>query len=385
MIFYGIMIKTDCVHFPLDRPCRFHKETGVTCLACGKYISVNTLSKKTKILIIKIGAMGDVLRTTFLLEGLKKKYKNSEITWIVAQRSAAILEQNPNVKSTWYFDCGIFEKITKEKFDICINLDLAPESLSLAALAYAQKKIGFWLGPKRKVMCSGAFAKQWLDMSAFDEPKKKNKRTYQYWMSKTIGLPRSDYEIFTPLVPASLAKAKAFQKKNKLSGNIVVGINPGAGGRWKYKKWTDSGYVKLIDKIHSLRAKVLLLGGNDEKELIAKLLKASKGKAISAGTDNSLLDFFALLNLCDIVVTGDTLALHAALGLKKNAVAIFGPTSSAEIEMYSRGTKVVTPAKCACCYLPDCNVSPDCMTLIKPEIVFGAVSKHMKAISNMTV
>jgi len=210
-------------------------------------------------------------------------------------------------------------------------------------------------------------------MSAFDDLKKKNMATYQRWMSDIAGLPRSDYEIYVPLDSRSVKRAGAFARKHGLKGKTVVGINPGAGRRWKFKKWTDAGYVKLINRLHSRGVKVLLLGGSDEKELIAKLVKNSKGKAVSAGTDNTLLDFFALINLCDIVVTGDTLALHAALGLKKKALAIFGPTASAEIEMYGRGTKVITPAKCRCCYLQNCDVRPDCMKLVSPEKVIEAV------------
>jgi len=370
-----LMVKTDCAHFPLDRPCRFHKESGVKCSSCGKYLPVGSRGKTKKLLIIKIGAMGDVLRTTFLLEGLKKKYDGAEITWIVAQRAAPILEKNPLVSRVWYFDCGIFSKVAGESFDVCVNLDLAPESLGLATLACASEKLGFWLDDKRRVVCSGPDAKKWLAMSAFDDLKKKNTETYQRWMAQIAGLPESRYEIFTPLAASSLRKAADFKKKEGLAGRTVVGINPGAGGRWRFKKWTDSGYSRLIERLNARGVKVLLLGGPEEKGLVDKLKKISGGKAVSAGTDNSLLDFFALINLCDLVVTGDTLALHAALGLKKKVVAVFGPTSPAEIELYGRGTKIITPAKCVCCYLQDCDVRPDCMKLITPQRVIEAVEK----------
>lgn len=371
------MIRTDCSNFPLDRPCRPHKQKGVKCSSCGKYLPVVSPAKTARILIIKIGAMGDVLRTTFLLEGLAEKYKHPDITWIVAPHSAAILEQNPHINRVWSFDCGIFAKITAEKFDICVNLDLGPESLGLATLAVASKKIGFSLDAGRRIVCSGPAAKQWLEMSAFDDLKKKNNRTYQYWMAKICGLVRNDYEICTPLDKASVKKAEVFRRRHGLAGHRLIGINPGAGKRWKYKKWTDQGYLKLIAEAGAMGAKVLLLGGPEEDQLIAKLVKSSKGRAVSAGTGNSLYDFFALLNLCDIVVTGDTLALHAALGLKKKVVALFGPTSSAEIEIYGRGTKIVTPAQCACCYLQDCGVRPDCMKLIRPEEVVRAVKQYL--------
>ena len=53
---------------------------------------------------------------------------------------------------------------------------------------------------------------------------------------------------------------------------------------------------------------------------------------------------------------------------------MFGPTSSAEIELYGRGEKIVPPGlDCLCCYLPVCDVSPHCQALIEPQTVVEAV------------
>lgn len=367
------MIKTDCIHFPLDRPCVFHKKRGVKCSNCGKYVSINKSSGKTRILIIKLNAMGDVLRTTFLLPGLKEKYRKSEITWITDPASVTMLESNPYLSKVVPFDKDTFGFLASHAFDILINLDLSPQSMSLATLANAKKKIGYTFDNSRRIVCSGPEARQWLEMSAFDDIKKKNKKTYQYWMSRIVGLKRADYEIFTPLLKTSIAKANAFAKKYGLVGRAIIGINPGAGKRWKLKKWTDKGFITIIKEFASRGSKVVLYGGSDEKELIASLIKRSGGKAISAGTDHSITDFFALLNLCNLLITGDTLAMHAALGLKKKVIGIFGPTSSAEIELYNRGKKVITPKSCACCYLQVCDKKPTCMDMIEPETVIKSV------------
>ncbi|MFH1367809.1 MAG: glycosyltransferase family 9 protein [Elusimicrobiota bacterium] len=367
------MIKTDCIHFPLDRPCVFHKKRAVKCSNCGKYAPIRKSPAKKKILIIKLNAMGDVLRTTFLLPGLKIKFPKSDITWITDAVSVPILENNPRVDRVLPFDKNIFKYLAANRFDHVINLDLSPESLSLAGLALSRNKIGFMLDNSRKILCSNTAAKHWLEMSAFDDVKKKNRKTYQYWMSKIAGLKRADYEIYTPLVRSSVLKAKTFARKHGLAGKTVIGINPGAGKRWKLKKWTDRGSIAVIKNLASRGFKVVLYGGCEEKELIASLIRRSGRKAISAGTGNSITDFFALLGLCDVVITGDTLALHAGLGLKKKVIGIFGPTSSAEIEMYKRGIKVVTPKNCACCYLQKCDKKPSCMDMIKPEAILKAV------------
>ena len=63
-----MILKTDCRHFPGDRPCRFNKESGQTCPDCPHYARHGT-----RILVVKLAALGDVLRTTVLLPGLKEK------------------------------------------------------------------------------------------------------------------------------------------------------------------------------------------------------------------------------------------------------------------------------------------------------------------------
>lgn len=374
------MIKTDCAYFPLDRPCVYHKSRGVKCDNCGRYSPVSKKAAK-KVLVIKLNAMGDVLRTTFLLPGLRRKFPGCEITWITDPNAVQILEGNPRIARIIPFDNKVFKLLASETFLAAVNLDLSPESLSLMGLARAKKKFGFWLDAKRRVVASNAAAKHWLEMSAFDDVKKRNRKTYQYWMASICGTSAGGSMadgIFVPLKKSSLARAARFAARHGLKGKTVIGINPGAGRRWKFKKWTDAGYVKVIKELAAKGYKVVLFGGPEEKELIAKLMKQSGGKAVSAGTNNSLPDFFALLNLCGVLVTGDTLALHAALGLGKKAVGIFGPTSAAEIEMYGRGVKAVTPKPCACCYLQTCDKKPDCMKMIGPEKILKGIHKLLK-------
>jgi heptosyltransferase-2 len=79
------------------------------------------------------------------------------------------------------------------------------------------------------------------------------------------------------------------------------------------------------------------------------------------------------VNLCDLIVTGDTLALHVAVALDKMVVALFGPTSAAEIDLYGRGVKLVSDAPCVGCYRTECDVLPTCMERISAQQVHGAI------------
>ncbi len=95
---------------------------------------------------------------------------------------------------------------------------------------------------------------------------------------------------------------------------------------------------------------------------------------IDSGTDNSLRTFFALLDVCDVLVTGDTMALHAITALGKPSVALFGPTSIHEIETYNRIQKIAPDMDCLCCYLMDCDKPVKCMENIQVDDVLQALS-----------
>jgi len=123
----------------------------------------------------------------------------------------------------------------------------------------------------------------------------------------------------------------------------------------------------------------LLLGGPEEAGTHAELIPAaSKTLVVSGGTDQSYRRFAALVEQCDVLVTGDTMALHVACARRVPVVALFGPTSMAEIELYGRGEKIApTDLDCLGCYLPTCDVSPHCQERIAPETVFETVLRQL--------
>jgi len=366
------------MHFPLDRPCVYQKNDNMRCAECKKYEKASAVLEEKRILVIKLGAMGDVLRTTFMLEGLKALYPKSSISWLVNKNNAAVLEGNTLISKIILNDEKINEFLALNCYDTVINLDLAPESLALAKLANTEKLVGYSLDSKRNIVPSNDFAAQWLEMSAYDELKKANKFTYQHWMSKIAGLPKDNYEIVVPLAASSVKKAGDFLKENKIkTDKKIIGINPGAGKRWKMKKWRMGGFIETAKYFSEKGHIVLLLGGRDDEAEIKAIMAKKIPNVFSTGTDNSVSDFFAMINLCDIVVCGDTMALHAAAGLKKNIVALFGPTSLAEIEVYGRGTKIQSDKNCICCYKQTCEKTDNCMEAITTEEVIKAVEKYL--------
>ena len=105
--------------------------------------------------------------------------------------------------------------------------------------------------------------------------------------------------------------------------------------------------------------------------------RIAKG-VINTGNSHSLRFFSGIVGCCDLIVTGDTLALHIAIGLKKRVLLIIGSTCHQEIELYGRGEKIVSNFDCAPCYKSTCNKVPNCMDNVTAEQVFDIARKILE-------
>ncbi|MCZ6702739.1 MAG: glycosyltransferase family 9 protein [Ignavibacteria bacterium] len=326
-----------------------------------------------KILIIKLDAVGDVLRTTTILPPLKSKYPDAYIIWCTKNNSKELFRNNHYVDEIITVEDDAWFRLSKEEFDIIINLDSSKISSSIASYAKGKDKKGFFLDEKGCVLPISEEADYWLQMSAFDEKKKANKKTYQQIIYNIIGV---DNEIHTPqlFITQKLKSQKKTQlEKHGYSENkLTIGLNVGVGTRWPNKGWVIENWNKLIELLSKENYNLLLLGGREEKNIIFEL--GSKfGNLIDTGFDNSIHEFAAIVDICDIVITADTFALHIATAFNKKIIALFGPTSMNEVELYGKGIKLHSEDECNCFYQKECTEDISCMQKISAEQVYSAL------------
>lgn len=368
-----MILKYDCIHFPGDRPCNYHKAEKVFCDDC-KYYS----QQGKMILIIKLDAIGDVLRTTSLLHSLKKKYPDSFISWLTKSNSTDLFMNNDFVdKVLVYENSHTLSDISLIKYDMVINLDPSSVSSSLASFAKGEIKIGFGLNGKGKVYPFNKEAEEWFEMGAFDNLKSKNTKSYQRVIHEICSLDYEKGNIIFNLTESESLNGKKYYDINQLSKfDKIIGINAGASNRWEFKKWRKEGYVELMKSLFKeYKCAFLLFGGSNEIELNKELIKECRN-VFDTGSDNSLRNLASYINICDVLVTGDTLALHLATALEVPSVCVFGPTSNAEIEDYGLVKKVFPDMECLVCYKNTCDFKPNCMELVTTEMVL----KEVKAI-----
>lgn len=368
-----MILKTDCRHFKGDRPCDPNKDKGVKCDDCNFYQPI-----KFKILIIKLDAVGDVLRTTSILKPLKKKHPDSYIEWCTRINSIEIFKYNPFVDEIILFEDDAIFRIGAEEYDFVINLDTSKISSAIAATASSKSKFGFVLNKKGYVESASPSAQKWLEMSAFDDVKKANLKSYQEIIYEILNV---DLPVEPPLIQISEKEKTKIISKNFTQSlektRPSIGLNVGVGTKWPSKGWPIKRWQELIEKLGKEEYNLLLLGGPEEVEII-KQLKEEFSYITNTGCDNSLLEFAAVVDLCDLIITADTLALHIATALGKKIVALFGPTSQSEIELYGKGIKLLSPEGCICYYKKYCSERVSCMEKITSDMVIKSIDLLLK-------
>ena len=154
-----------------------------------------------------------------------------------------------------------------------------------------------------------------------------------------------------------------------------IGINTGSGERFAGKRLTEDQIMRLARAVYDKWGmKALLLGGPEEAARNKRLEQQIRGIAVNTGTHHTIHQFAGLVAQCAVVVTGDTIAMHIAIAMKVQVLVYFGSTCAQEIELYGRGSKIITDIDCAPCYKSKCPIDDKCMSDISVDQLMQGIS-----------
>ncbi|TAK67808.1 MAG: glycosyltransferase family 9 protein, partial [Bacteroidetes bacterium] len=210
-------VKRDCRFFRADVPCKPHKQHGVHCVdkkgkPCAYYDRVGK-----RILIIKLGAIGDVIRTTPLLHKLKQVEPHAELWWLTY--SPDVVPRSVDVILS--YNAQSLAILQATRFDVVYNLDKDREASALCSLLAAKKKKGYTLREGKCVPINKAAEHKYLT-GLFDDLSKANTKSYQEEIFELCGFKFSGEEYIMPEVPPF-----PWKLPNK---KPIVGLNTGCGG-----------------------------------------------------------------------------------------------------------------------------------------------------------
>jgi heptosyltransferase-2 len=349
-------LKTDCRWFRGDVPCKPHKDAGVHCVdehghACPQYDP-----RSSSILIIKLGAIGDVIRTTPLLHRIKAVHPNARIWWLTLSPEVV----PPPADVVLPFNAQSITLLQATHFDILYNLDKDREACALAAMLSAPVKKGFTLVNGKPAAADGDAAHKFMT-GVFDDLSRDNTKSYCEELFELCGFAFAGERYILDAHAEDGFTWKLPVRKP------IVGLNTGCGGRWVSRLWAEKNWVALAKQLKRAGYAPLLLGGAQEDAKNRRI--ARKSGALYIG-HFPLPQFINLVDQCQLVVTAVTMAMHITIGLNKKIVLFNNVFNRNEFDLYGLGEILEPDFDCPCFYSPVCP--NDCMQYLSVKRVFDA-------------
>ncbi len=298
-----------------------------------------------KILIIKHGALGDVVRMSYFPRSIIEENENLSIYWKTSSQSLEILTGNPYIKMV----TDSYEDLKDINFEVIYSFDDEIEVLkSVMELKY-KRIVGAFIRDGKSDYTEDS--SRWFDMGLLskygkekaDKLKKQNELTYGEIFSEIIN-------VNVP-VPQEYMNIKK-NKSEKAEHNINVGINPFAGKRWPSKELGVDQLVELIKELLKNEKIIISLFGQGEDEKknldIGNQIKNKRVKVVNTEKSISILSY--KISQMDYMITTDSLAMHLSISNRIPFVAFFNATSAAEIDTYGLGVKIKSTASDYCSY-----------------------------------
>jgi lipopolysaccharide heptosyltransferase I len=300
---------------------------------------VTSLRPADRVLIVRLGAVGDVLRSLPALRQIRAAFPAAHLAWIVEDLSAPLLENHPDIDqviplsrselrragaSPWEmvrFVGQLRHQLRAARYGVAVDLQSSFKSGVLTALTGAARRVGYAPGFCREA--SFLFTTEWLPLSS----PWLNRVEKHLEMASALGSPRLD-PAPTPLPERSEdgVEAEAILARALPKPEPRVVISPGVSHRQSFKMWPPGHYMRLVTLIRrTLAVRPLVVWGPGEEELAGLIVQSTGGDALMAPR-TSLTVLAALLRRSAAFVGADTGTMHLAWIVGCPVVAMFGPT-----------------------------------------------------------
>jgi len=322
----------------------------------------------SNILIIKPGAIGDLLELTPVIRSLSTKYPGVRISLLVGTYATATLFQhNPNVNEIIVFDkrgkhrsfaslLKLWKELHSKKFDIVIH--------------FQRSNLKTW------ILASAAFPCRVL---VYHKSRVQNVHVLDNYLETIapLGIHESNraLELYTGKDDDKFAD-DLFSNEGYSTG-IVIALNPGASN--PVKQWSAAQFSALADMLaEKISAKFIIIGGKEDLALAESIAGAAKkAKPMVLAGQTTLLELGAILRKCDLLISGDTGPLHLATAVGTRVLGLFGSVDPARTGPVGIGHRVIQAKSVPCvpCRSNTCSngIYLDCMKSISVKDVTDTV------------
>ena len=331
-----------------------------------------------RILIVKLGALGDVVHAIPVAAALRRAFPTVRIDWLVGPKHREILDLVPVIDRRLVLNdsraLSAVRELRANAYDVAIDLQGLIKSAVLARASGAARVIGFTSRYARERIAS------WFYTDVHDPGGGGmyhiDERHVVYTnlgllqlLGISVGVPEFPLDHVESAVAAHVAR--------ETGGRYAI-VNPGAA--WPNKRWPPS---RLAAVAIELRARYGLssvaVWGPGEEPLARAVVDHSSGAAMLS-PKTTIADVVALARGASLYLSGDTGPAHIAAAVGTPVVGIYGPTRPSRNGPWSAADVTVSRADvCQCHHLRQCRLQTMCLEDIQIAEVLTAVEKRMEA------
>jgi heptosyltransferase I len=327
------------------------------------------------VLIVRLGALGDVVHAIPAAAALRRTFPAAQIDWLVETKHREIVDLVTAVDRTIAVEsrtlagwAAVVKSLRHTAYDIAIDLQGLLKSAVFARASGAARVVGFSIWHLREKTARPFY-------SDVHEAEAAHVIAKNLRLLRAVGV--HDEEIAFPI--ADVASAALDQLRAAVSSDRPFAlINPGAA--WPNKRWPAERFGEVASFLRdACGVTPVVLWGPGEEPLADAVIAASSGAAILAPR-TGIADLVACARAAALVVSGDTGPLHIATAVGTPTVSIFGPTDPERNGPYRQDDIVVSRYDaCRCHYDRRCHHSPWCLEGLQPPEVCAAVKRRLAA------
>ena len=346
------------------------------------------LNDFSKILLIKLSAVGDVVHTIPVLNKLRRRYPAAQIDWLVTPPIAELLRHHPAItnviefareewQSPWRLTpfanyARLAASLRATGYDLVVDMHGQLRTALLTLATGAPVRVGFdrprpevWSASDRafpplarKHAWQGAREGSWiaythhipvptLDVHAVDR---------YLNVGPILGLDDGAADFSFPIPAAASARIEQLLRGHGIAAAQLLVLAPGTV--WETKHWGSGKFAEVARHFMQKGFAATLIGSRRERAVCAEVAQLAPGAVNFAG-ETSLSELAALIRRSTICVTNDSGPMHLAVALGRPVASVFGPTDAIWIGPYRRKNAVLQAnLPCSPCYLRQLSRCP---------------------------
>jgi lipopolysaccharide heptosyltransferase I len=330
------------------------------------------------ILIVRLGALGDIIHTVPAAAALRAAFPDARIDWLVDRRHRAVLDLVIGIDHAVVLErsspsgwIDVTRRLRSVSYDVAIDFQGLLKSAVLARASGAARVAGFSIWHLREKTARPFYSDTPADgrLSSLGD----------HVILKNLGLLRvlgiADTQIRFPF--AEIDSPAVAHVRASLGGDRPFAlINPGAA--WPNKRWPAARFGEIAAFLHEVRhLPSVVLWGPGEQGLAGAVVETSGGAA-QVAPPTTLSDLLALSRAASLMVSGDTGPLHVAAAAGTPTVALFGPTDPHRNGPWSpEDVSVSRYGACSCHYERRCHSQSWCLESIRVAEVTAAIQQRL--------